>query len=187
METHSATTADTATTQEPRGEARGGRVVVFGIGNNLMRDDAAGGLVVAALEERHGEHPQATWIDAGTIAFPLLVPLAEHDAVIVVDAARLGKTPGTVSILEGEEMDRLIIAGKHSSVHEVSLAQLFQAAALTETMPERRALVGIEPLRVDLGTEPSQALLDAIPAACEAVESILARWASPTGEEFSDA
>lgn len=160
----------------PPDATRGPRIAVFGLGNNLMRDDMVGGLVVAALAERHGELDAASFIDAGTISFPLLVPLAEHDAVVVVDATRLGKPAGAVSVLQGEEMDRLILRAKHSSVHEVSLAQLFQAAALTETLPARRALVAIEPERVDLGTDPSEAIRAAVPLAADAVETILTRW-----------
>ncbi len=154
--------------------ARG--VAVLGVGNALCRDDGAGGLVVQALERAAPHSPPATFVDAGTIGLPLLGILQDHDAVVFVDAARMGRPAGSVGVFEGEAMDRFATGGKPNSVHEVTLATLLQAAALTGALPRRRALVGIEPRDVSLGTEPSTEVRGAIETACAAVRRILREW-----------
>ena len=158
----------------PEGGLGDSEFAVLGVGNLLCRDDGAGGLVVQALEA--GGLRGVTLLDAGTIGLPLLGVLQDHRAVVFIDAARMGRPPGSVGVFEGEAMDRFATAGKPSSVHEVSLATLLQAAALTGSLPDRRALIGIEPEDVSLGTEPTAAVRGAIAGACDAVATLLHRW-----------
>ena len=40
--------------------------------------------------------PGVTFLDGGTLSFTLAEPIAEHDSLIVVDAARFGEPAGTV-------------------------------------------------------------------------------------------
>ena len=76
-------------------------------------------------------------------------------------------------------MDRQL-SGKGKSVHEVSLADLMDMARLSDTLPQRRALVGIEPAEVDWGDALTSTVAAAVPAAMEAVRTLVARW----GTEF---
>lgn len=165
-----------AADDRPHGGVLTRGIAVLGVGNALCRDDGAGGLVVQALE-RDAHQGAGTFIDAGTIGLALLGILQDHDAVVFVDAARMGRPAGWVEVFEGEAMDRFA-TGKPSSVHEVSLAMLLQAAALTGALPRRRALVGIEPRDVSLGTEPSAEVREAIEPACDAVRELLRAWGS---------
>ena len=45
-------------------------------------------------------------------------------------------------------------------------------------LPERRALVGIQPQNLDWGHEPSSAVQQAIPTACDLVRALIQRWRS---------
>lgn len=150
------------------------RIAVFGVGNLLGTDDGVGVHVVRTLEE--APEVSATLIDAGTISFPLLQTIADHDALIVVDAARMGSAPGTVRSFEGPAMDEFLKGGRFRSVHDVSLAEMLHAARLTDCLPEQRALVGIEPERTELGMECSPPVCAAIPHAVATITQIIQRW-----------
>ena len=62
------------------------------------------------------------------------------------------------------------------SVHEVSLSDLLDIARLTDSLPARRALIGIEPARVDWGSELTAPVAAAVPRAVTAVRSLLQHW-----------
>ena len=72
-------------------------------------------------------------------------------------------------------MDRQLSAHA-KSVHEVSLADLFDIARLTDSLPAQRALVGIEPARVDWGDRLTPAVESAIPKAVARIRELLQRW-----------
>jgi hydrogenase maturation protease len=81
-------------------------------------------------------------------------------------------------VFEGDAMDQFVSTGAKSSVHEVSLSDLLAIAALEGLLPERRALVGIQPRDFDWGDQPTEEVARAIPVACEAVLEITRRWQS---------
>jgi len=150
--------------------------LVLGIGNNLLTDEGVGIHVVRYLETHHPDEPGLTYLDGGTLSFTLAEPIAEHDALIVVDAARFGAEAGTVRCLEGELMDRYL-TGNRQSVHEVGLTDLLDIARLSDTYPSRRALVGIEPASLDWGESPSPAVAPAVAEAAGLVLRTARQWA----------
>lgn len=158
----------------PGGEAGTG-LLVLGIGNRLLQDDAAGPLVVDALRSRLPD--AARLLDGGTMGLGLLPEIECSDTLIVVDAARFGAEPGTVRVFEGEAMDAQAM-GRKTSVHEVALADLLGAAALQGLLPPRRALVAVEPARTELGLEPTPAVRSALPRMTEAVLAAIDRLPS---------
>jgi len=88
---------------------------------------------------------------------------------------KLGLCPGTVTVLEGEAMDAHL-RRQHGSVHEVGLSDLLDAMRLRGQLPERRALIGIEPENMDWGTEPTEAVAAALPEAADAAERLVREW-----------
>jgi hydrogenase maturation protease len=58
----------------------------------------------------------------------------------------------------------------------VSLADLFDIARLTDSLPAQRALVGVEPAQVDWGSELSPAVAAAVPRAVAEIDALLTRW-----------
>jgi hydrogenase maturation protease len=149
--------------------------LVLGIGNNLLTDEGLGVHAVRYLETHHPDEPGLTYLDGGTLSFTLAEPIAEHDNLIVVDAARFGQPAGTVCCLEGDEMDRYL-TGNRASVHEVGLMDLFDIARLSETFPERRALVGVEPAELDWGEHLSPAVAPSLPHVAALVLGLASRW-----------
>ena len=152
--------------------------LILGIGNNLLSDEGVGIHVVNALESGHPELPGVTCLDGGTLSFTLADSVASNNRLIVVDAARTGSVPGTVSCFEGEEMDRYL-TGNRQSVHEVGLSDLLDIARLTESYPEKWALIGIEPQNIDWGEQPSEPVSHAIPEAVAQILALLKKWDAP--------
>jgi len=164
---------------ESTATADGPRTVVLGIGNTLLRDDGAGIHVIHALRERGLPAAwRATCLDGGTLSFALLAEIEPRDRLIVVDAAQVSGTPGTVRVFEGDEMDRFLRARRRQSVHEVGLLELLQVACLTDTLPDRRALVAIQPQSIEWGDAPTSPVAAAIPKACDTTLALIRRWHS---------
>ena len=96
--------------------------------------------------------------------------------LIVIDAAELDSAPGTVRAFVGEDMDRFLGVNRKRSVHEVGLLDLMAVAHLAGHLPQRRALIGIQPDIVDWGDAPTAAVAEAIPQACSLTLDLIAAW-----------
>jgi hydrogenase maturation protease len=152
------------------------KTLVLGLGNRLLSDDGVGVEVLGHLEEdRLGD---VLVLDGGTLSFTLAGHIARCPRLIVIDAAVMGTAPGTVRIFEGAAMDRQL-GGRGKSVHEVSLMELMDMARLTDSLPDPRALVGIEPALVDWGDGLSAPVSAAVPRAVDAVRKLIRRWDHP--------
>ena len=152
------------------------KVLVLGLGNTLLSDEGVGVYVIDELARLDPDMAHADYMDGGTLSFTLAGPIEEAAALIVVDTAQLDQEPGSIRVFEGEAMDEFVGSGKKSSVHEVSLHDLLAIASLEGNLPEHRALVGIQPVELDWGSEPSAAVAAAIPAACDAVQQLMRKW-----------
>jgi hydrogenase maturation protease len=148
-------------------------VLVLGLGNRLLGDDAAGPLAVDTLVADAAAGVQ--YCDGGTIGLALLPAIEDAGALIAIDAARFGAEPGTVRVFEGDAMDRQL-GGRKSSAHEVALADLIAAAAFSGRLPRRRALVAVEPASTELGLAPTAPVQAALPRLCHEVRDLLERW-----------
>ncbi len=149
--------------------------LILGIGNNLLTDEGVGVHVVRYLETHHPDQPGISYLDGGTLSFTLAEPIAEHDNLIVVDAARFGEPPGTLRCLEGDEMDHYL-TGNRASVHEVGLMDLFDISRLSGTFPKQRALIGVEPESLGWGDCPSPTVAPTIAVAATTALALARRW-----------
>lgn len=153
-------------------------LLVLGLGNSLLGDDGTGPKIVQHLRETSELPAGTTLMDGGTLSFSLLADIEDADGLIAVDAAQLGESPGTVCLFEGEAMDHFLRDHKGSSVHEVSLAELLDMARLTRNLPERRALVAIQPDHIDWNTELSPAVNLGLQVACSRIRELLVEWST---------
>ncbi len=152
------------------------KILVMGIGNTLLSDEAVGVVVMQALAAELGASDDIEFIDGGTLSFTLAVPISECDALLVIDAARFDTAAGTVRHFEGEAMDRFLGENRKGSVHEVGLVDLMAIARLGEHWPQQRALIGIEPAEVSWGEALTPVVAAAVPRACDVARDILDRW-----------
>jgi hydrogenase maturation protease len=159
-------------------------IAVLGIGNNLLQDDGAG---IHTLEHFAREHSGADvrCIDAGTVGLAIMDRLTGLDGLVAIDAMRLGKSPGTVTVLQDNAMD-VCLRNHHGSAHEVGLADLMDALRLSGELPENRALVGIEPENIGWGLEPTACVAAAIPRAATNIAELVDAWRRDRNKEHSE-
>ena len=151
------------------------KTLILGIGNSLLSDEGVGIRMLAHMQRHYPDLANVEYLDGGTLSFTLAAWIETAENLIVVDAAELNSVPGTVEVFSGEEMDRF--AGKTKrSVHEVSLGDLLAIAHLTGTLPVNRALVAIQPEKVDWGSCLSNPVKRALPVAAQQLVERLICW-----------
>jgi len=149
--------------------------LVLGFGNVLLGDDGAGVQLVVRLRSELGPDT-ADFIDAGTLSFSLLPYIEATTSVLVIDAAEINALPGTTALFEGSRMDQFLSSTRRRSVHEVGLIDLLDMARLRDCLPPRRALLCIQPGRIDWGEELSVPVEHALDEAGRQAVALLQRW-----------
>ena len=152
------------------------RTLILGLGNTLLSDEGVGIHALDALQAALFDHSDIDFLDGGTLSFTLAVPIEDADQLIVIDAAQLHAEPGTVRLFVDGEMDRYLGSNNKRSVHEVGLIDLMVIARLTDRLPRRRALIGIQPRDLDWGDRPSTPVAAAIPKVCELARELIRSW-----------
>lgn len=154
----------------------GGPHCWYGLGNALLGDDGAGVEVIRRLQKGKDLPPGTRLLDGGTLSFSLLQDIEDSDALIVVDAAQMDEPAGTVRVFREAAMDGFMRGKRACSVHEVSLLELLDMARLTGSLPGKRAFVGIQPERIDWGTEVSHSVSVGLDVAGMHVRALMARY-----------
>jgi hydrogenase maturation protease len=149
--------------------------VVLGFGNVLLSDDGAGVHLVAQLRSELGSGA-ANFIDAGTLSFSLLSLIEATDSMLAIDASELNAPPGTIALYEGAAMDQHLKSTRRRTVHEVGLIDLLDMARLHDCLPSRRALLCIQPQRIDWSESLSVPVAAIVPAASAQAAALLERW-----------
>ena len=150
-----------------------GRILVAGVGNVFLRDDAFGVEVVRLLAERP-QPPGVQIRDYGIRGVHLVYELLDgYDLFVLIDAAPRGEAPGTVSVLEVE----LPSPGAQPVIdaHSLTPDAIFGLLSSLGGHPGRNLVVACEPAEVDAGMGLSDPVREALPHAVRAVEEILAQ------------
>jgi hydrogenase 3 maturation protease len=126
----------------PGGEAR--PVLVLGVGNELRSDDAAGVRVAEALARTPSPGVEALIAGPSPENSTAAVRQARPRHVVMVDAADMGRPPGTVALIDPADA-----GGGYPGTHGMSLGLV--AAYLRAEIGCGVTLVGIQPRVVDLG------------------------------------
>jgi hydrogenase maturation protease len=149
--------------------------LVLGFGNVLLSDDGAGVQLVERLRAEFS-NDGANFIDAGTLSFSLLSYIEATNSMLVIDAADIDSAPGTIGLFEGAAMDAFLTSNRRRTVHEVGLIDLLDMARLRDCLPRRRALLCIQPQRIDWSEELSAPVAEALPEAARQATALLQRW-----------
>ncbi|MBP1521130.1 HyaD/HybD family hydrogenase maturation endopeptidase [Salmonella enterica subsp. enterica serovar Worthington] len=84
------------------------RILVLGVGNILLTDEAIGVRIVEALEQRYTLPDFVEILDGGTAGMELLGDMANRDHLIIADAIVSKKNaPGTIMVLRDDEVPAL--------------------------------------------------------------------------------
>lgn len=139
-----------------------------------MGDDGLGVEVVETLSQRWIEGPTLHFLDGGVWGMRLLPHIEEANRMIVVDAVKAGREPGTFVRLEHEEIPRYL--RNKISPHQIDLSEVFAVAELRGTFPPEAVALGIEPRQVEAYEPISDVVRRTVPDLIEAVEAQLVTW-----------
>ncbi len=141
------------------------RVVVLGIGNELLRDEGVGVHVARALQEKSSfERIEVEVIDGGTSPDAFNLP-ETVSKLIIVDAAKGEDEPGTVYRFTPEEIEPQPM----TSLHQLGVLESLKLMSLSGHKPEQTIIIGVEPKEIDWGTQLSPELERRIPRIVEVV------------------
>ncbi|MBN8185405.1 HyaD/HybD family hydrogenase maturation endopeptidase [Salipiger thiooxidans] len=118
--------------------------LILGIGNVLWADEGFGVRCVEHLADRWSFGPGVTVLDGGTQGLYLLPFLEEADVMVVFDAVDYGLAPGTMKVVEGDEVPRFMGA-KKMSLHQTGFQDVIATAQLMGYCPDELLLVGCQP------------------------------------------
>ncbi|MDP1808772.1 MAG: hydrogenase maturation protease [Actinomycetota bacterium] len=132
-------------------------MLVLGLGNQLMSDDAIGVVVARRL----GKWPMSglSVAAAGTPGYGLLDMVSPHDRVVFIDAVDAGRAPGAVFWVEPESILR---ESHHQSLHQIGLSDVLSLMAVAGEMPWV-GIIGVQPHHIGAGTKLSGALRCRLP------------------------
>ncbi|CAI9085268.1 hydrogenase maturation protease [Candidatus Methylacidiphilum fumarolicum] len=91
-------------------------IAIIGCGQLLRKDDGLGPELIRRLASLHPPLP-VKLIDYGTSGFSLLDDLEEYDSLIVIDGLMSGSTPGTIFMVGGEQLEKLLETGPYADLH----------------------------------------------------------------------
>lgn len=158
----------------------GARILVAGIGNIFMADDAFGCEVAQRLAAR-ALPEEVRVVDFGIRGFDLVYALMDgYDVTILVDATPRGGEPGTIYTIEPDlsELDKVDAQGLAIEPHGMNPLKVLGMAKSMGGDLKRILLVGCEP--ETLGPEEGQMGLSAsveaaVGEAVKVVESLVAK------------
>ncbi len=163
-----------------------GNVLVAGIGNIFLGDDAFGVEVLNRLVQR----PLPGWVvavDYGIRSYDLAYALMEDwELVILVDALPRGGEPGTLYLLEpklpeGEEVPPSLDA------HTMNPVAVLQLVSALGGKVDRMLVLGCEPARLEPDAEGNMELSEPVKAAVEEAVRMVDQLISNAGSRVSAA
>lgn len=163
-----------------------GPILVLGLGNVLMGDDAFGPFVIETLRAGFDFGPRVSLLDGGTPGLNLIAELLDADVLIVVDTVKAKGNPGAMRLYHRGDLSSGTCSPR-TSPHEPGLDEVLTALDLAGRSPSEVLLVGVIPESVDTGTGMSQTLRSAVPSAVQAVVSALERCGAPAIRKIAPA
>ena len=153
-----------------------GTVVVLGIGNLLWADEGFGVRCVEAFQQRHDFEPAVELVDGGTQGLYLIQHVQQASHLLIFDAVDYGLPPGTLKVVDDEEVPRFLGA-KKMSLHQTGFQEVLMLAQLTEQYPERVRLIGCQPQQLeDYGGSLTLVVKDAMEQALQLGVQTLVQW-----------
>jgi hydrogenase maturation protease len=157
-----------------------GPLLVVGVGNSLMTDDGIGIAAVERLRDGWELNAEVELVDGGLWLLSLLPAVEDSSGLLLLDAINAKQPPGTVIELERDEIPRFLEA--MLSPHQVGVRDLLALCSLRDSLPARTAALGIQPARIELGTELSPIVQGSLDMLLERVVRRLDEWGYPALE-----
>lgn len=155
-----------------------GRLLILGMGNPILGDDAAGLHALAKAQDALPDHTSVTFKPADSSGLDLISEIEGFDAMIVVDACcRPGTVPGNVNCMKAKEIDHC-----SQNIHSSHYAHLPSTLELGRWLGYRTPdLLGVVAIEVpensmEFGFQLSPEVADAIPQASKMICSMAERF-----------
>ncbi len=167
------------------------RILVAGVGNIFLGDDAFGVEVVQRLARRPLP-PEVRVVDFGIRGLDLTYALLDgYETVLLVDATPRGGTPGTLYVLEPDVSGPPEGAAAVLETHSMDPVKVLRLAAVMGGRVGRLLVVGCEPAPLDEADDMQMGMSDAVRAAVDEavvlVESLIAQFLGGAGEAVAGA
>ncbi len=139
------------------------RTLIIGVGNTLLSDEGVG--VAVAKELMNEKLPAGVHVmDAGCALLNVLIDLDEFDKVIIVDAVSGGGKPGDIYRFDSSALaDKASAPRCSASLHEIGILESIAMAEISGAKVPPITIIGVEPAKLELGTELSDQLKSKIP------------------------
>lgn len=148
-------------------------ILILGLGNEIISDDAAGILAARALaEEMRG---RADVVESSLSGLALLDLLLGYRKVLIIDAEGTGaRAPGSITEIDPAVLDMLIAP----SPHYAGLPEMFAIAEqLNLDFPDEIRILAVEAENLhDIGGPVSAPVQAALPWLAAHARAIVAQW-----------
>ncbi len=147
---------------------------ILGLGNVLRGDDGVGPKIISELQKKILPLP-VNLIDVGSDAFTILEHLIDKDPVVIIDCAKMGKSPGEVARFKinksnFKSVDSLI------SIHGFGFSDVFNMAESLGGAAEC-IIIGVEPKSVEVNTAFSEEVKNSFPLIIQMVIEEINKYA----------
>jgi hydrogenase maturation protease len=139
------------------------KLLVLGVGNIIMMDEGIGVHAIYEFwkEKENYDESMVDFVDGGTFTQDIFYLFEKYEQNLVLDVVRAGKEPGTIYSLDEDQL--LQNEKQMLSLHDVDMLDSLDMAAMRGHRPTLK-IVGIEPDKIDWGTEMTPTLTKAFPS-----------------------
>lgn len=136
------------------------RVLVLGIGNEILQDEGLG-IHAARMLEKMDFPEEVEIIAGGTAGLALLPLLKEKDYLIVIDAVNARTEPGAIFKFKPDQVD-IYPVEYQLSFHQLGLYDVLRVAQLLGNCPDT-TIFAMQPGNIAWGMELTSAVAEKIP------------------------
>jgi len=132
------------------------KTLVLGLGNILLKDEGIG-VHIAHLLQKSTLPKNIEIIDGGTSSLDILLSLRNIDKLIIIDALKCEKKPGTIYRMTPDDFEVKVDLEK-LSLHQMGLIETITILKRMGNLPQEIVIIGIEPEKIEPGTELSDTI-----------------------------
>ncbi|MCG8532727.1 MAG: HyaD/HybD family hydrogenase maturation endopeptidase, partial [Desulfovibrionales bacterium] len=137
------------------------KLLVLGVGNTLLMDEGIGVHAIHEFWKEKDQWDDVDFVDGGTFTQDIFYLFETYETILVLDIVRAGHEPGSLYCLEEKDLRR--DEKQMLSLHDVDLLDSLGMAQVRGHRPGLK-VVGIEPEKINWGTQMTPTLETALPA-----------------------
>ena len=149
-------------------------ITVLGIGNTILSDEGFGVRVVEFLQSNYEFPENVQLLDGGTLGVELMHFVVGTEKLLIIDSIDGGVESGKEFHLRGDEIKKHFT--QKISVHEVGIQDVLTILEVTGKKFPVTELIGVQPYKIDVGTELTAEIKNFVPIFAEKALNILTTW-----------